>query len=500
MTRRALAPVLLLVGALALVAAYLPLLSVLGGGRDDLIWIAQASAASDQGWHWALWDKQFVGYRPVCGLSFWLSSLVVGPDHWLYRATDLALLVGLVFGIDAAVRALQPTGRRWEAALCGLLALAHPATSMIAAFSARRSYTLGLLLGTLATASITRPGAAAWVGATLLAILALLSNEGAAPLVACLPVAAWLARPDRDTVVRAGGALGVAVLTVALLRRVVMGDTVGIPEIVDRRDALHDLVQALVGSSGSAWTAAAGGSFLALRLVPGQVRAGRGAAAWATAWVLADLALVFGMSTFEDRMAFLVSVPVAVVLGSTAGWLVTRWREGFGPLEAAGAVGLLGALAPLVAFSGSIHGAGTHQVRKWSRMTALVEDVASGLGTLPEGALAYLVVPGAGEDRDPLKVTAWVAAIERDRGRHAVPWVLYDPKLPPPRLGADGLVLQHGVAVRVSKNAERQGTGLSMNPGQLSVWGELAPRTLPWPSGEHAWVYVHADRALSEVR
>jgi len=176
----------------AVFAAYLP---DLGRGfiKDDFAWILGSRTSGPLGWL-DLFGRDNGFYRPLVSLSFALDERLFGLEPYWYGLTNLALVLGCMFGLYVLGRSL---GMPWGTALLAVSIWAlnpHGVGGAILWISGRTALLL-IIFSLMAAASMLK----GWYwAASAFCLAAMLSKEEAVLLPAIL--AMWAA-----TVLTAGG-------------------------------------------------------------------------------------------------------------------------------------------------------------------------------------------------------------------------------------------------------------------------------------------------------
>ena len=195
---------------------------------DGRIWLEKGHPGAEGWFAWVFETRHFqVGYRPVTAVTYTATLAGVGVNLAVLRLTDLALHLSVAGLLACLVGRFTRGHSPWPGALVALLFLAHPSAEEVVPYLARRSYSLSLLLGLLATWFATGAGierTSRRIAVFTLAALSVLANELGVLALVPLPLLVMAGRADGGKIGRAGIlSAGLGLLAAFLIRQHVLG-------------------------------------------------------------------------------------------------------------------------------------------------------------------------------------------------------------------------------------------------------------------------------------
>lgn len=427
---------MLLVGVAALgIWPYLGELGRIPMTADGRLWLERGDPGSEGWFEWVFGTRHFqVGYRPVTAISYTATLAALGVDLVVLHLTDLALhlsvacILGCLIGRFTAVRS------PWPGALVAMLFLAHPSSEEVVPYLARRSYSLSLMLGLLATWFATGGGikrVSRKIAVFTLAALSVLANELGVLAIAPLPLLALAGRADRGKIGWAGvNSAGLGLLAALLVRQFVLGSVGGYePDAegaVGPGRALARSVDSLLGFEPTGIGSALALAVIALHLRVARLGDSRGrlVSCALALGLLVGLILFVGLGVWFPRLGYALAPAWASLTGFQLVRAYTssgvRWGgPWFLALLLAGALPLVG--------SPVLGGPDGDRDLKWKRRDQLTTALVEAIDTV-EAASAG----GSGETRQRLQLVLPVSRFvdEAGGGERARPRLPRDARVP----------------------------------------------------------------------
>ena len=224
-------------------------------GIDAPAWVADTCGNTMDGWRWCLFEKHFVGYRPLTALSYAIGSLVHGTSPLGYHSFDLLLFAGLVAATQWVSRGLGASAI--ASSLGAALVAVHPLALEVVPVLARRGDLIATLASLVAFGAFWRGH---YLAAAALTFAALAAKETSFAVLPVLGLVALMApgsmdRPGRSRALK-GLSWSLAVVPIVfLLRYGALGEWFGgypkIEDVSTFRIVLEGYLGLVVPYSGS---------------------------------------------------------------------------------------------------------------------------------------------------------------------------------------------------------------------------------------------------------